>query len=102
MTEPQPPTDRVSDLFDEGDEQTSPRETEHISPEGATAARRGGGLKPGQRVNTDFVILRQLGRGSFARVYLAQQVSLDRQVALKVSDSPTRGEATTLAGLEHD
>src|SRR5262249_39410569 len=48
-----------------------------------------------------FEILGTLGRGSFATVYLARQVSLDRQVALKVS--PDRGhEARTLAGLEHD
>src|SRR4051794_24839693 len=33
----------------------------------------------------DFAILRRLGRGSFAEVYLARQVSLGRLVALKVS-----------------
>jgi serine/threonine protein kinase len=49
----------------------------------------------------DFDILGVLGAGSFARVYLARQRSLDRQVALKVSAN--RGtEARTLASLEHD
>jgi serine/threonine protein kinase len=55
---------------------------------------------PGQRVD-DFELLVLLGTGSFARVFLARQVSLDRQVALKVSLN--RGqEARTLASLEHD
>jgi serine/threonine protein kinase len=49
----------------------------------------------------DFVLLRLLGSGSFARVFLARQVSLERLVALKVSVN--RGqEARTLACLEHD
>src|SRR5438128_1663726 len=33
----------------------------------------------------DFETLSVLGRGGFATVYLARQISLDRQVALKVS-----------------
>ena len=54
----------------------------------------------GQKLD-DFELLRVLGAGSFARVYLARQMSLGRQVALKVSVN--RGnEARTLAGLEHD
>jgi serine/threonine protein kinase len=49
----------------------------------------------------DFELLRVLGEGSFGRVYLARQVSLDRQVAVKISAN--RGsEARTLASLEHD
>src|SRR4051812_15193459 len=49
----------------------------------------------------DFKLLRLLGQGSFAKVFLARQISLDRQVALKVSAN--RGsEARTLASLEHD
>jgi len=50
----------------------------------------------------DFILQRELGRGGFARVYLAHQVSLDRRVALKLSQQPSRGEGQTLAGLEHD
>jgi serine/threonine protein kinase len=54
----------------------------------------------GQRLD-DFELLRLIGTGSFAKVFLAHQVSLDRQVALKVSLN--RGhEARTLASLEHD
>src|SRR4051794_19657296 len=55
---------------------------------------------PGQRLH-DFELLKILGTGAFARVFLAHQVSLDRHVALKVSYN--RGqEARTLASLEHD
>lgn len=49
----------------------------------------------------DFELLRELGRGGFGTVFLAQQLSLSRKVALKVS--PNRGhEAKTLASLEHN
>lgn len=56
---------------------------------------------PPQRIG-DFLLLRELGRGGFARVYLAHQVSLDRRVALKIARQPSRGEGQALAGLEHD
>ena len=56
-------------------------------------------LVTGQRVD-DYEILRLLGSGGFARVYLARQLSLERLVALKVSAGPA-GEARTLARLEH-
>ena len=48
-----------------------------------------------------FELLRELGRGSFACVFLARQTALDRLVALKVSANMGQ-EARTLAGLEHD
>src|SRR5262249_4326106 len=49
----------------------------------------------------DFELIRVLGSGSFAKVFLPRQLSLDRQVALKISAN--RGsEAKTLASLEHD
>jgi serine/threonine protein kinase len=55
---------------------------------------------PGHRLG-DFELLAVLGTGSFATVFLARQLSLGRQVALKVSAN--RGqEARTLASLEHD
>jgi serine/threonine protein kinase len=57
-------------------------------------------LKVGERVD-DFEILRLLGEGSFARVFLARQVSLSRLVALKVS-TEQGCEGRTLAQLEHE
>ena len=56
-------------------------------------------LQPGDRVD-DFELLTQLGRGAFAQVFLARQVSMERLVALKISDH--RGsEPQTLAQLDH-
>jgi serine/threonine protein kinase len=48
----------------------------------------------------DFVVLKQLGQGAFARVYLARQVSMHRLVALKAT---TRGseEPQALSKLDH-
>src|SRR4029079_13303525 len=45
-------------------------------------------------------IVRMLGRGAFGIVYLARQISLDRQVALKVS-ADRGSEGRTMARLEH-
>jgi serine/threonine protein kinase len=56
--------------------------------------------KPGQQIG-DFELLRVLGQGSFGKVFLARQVSLDRQVALKVTAN-WGCEARTLARLEHE
>src|SRR5205085_166227 len=55
---------------------------------------------PGQ-VLGDFELLEVLGSGSFATVYLARQISLGRQVALKVATNQD-SEARTLASLEHE
>lgn len=48
----------------------------------------------------DFRLVRELGRGAFAHVYLAHQESMQRLVALKVSHG-TGGESQTLARLDH-
>ena len=66
------------------------------APGQADAAR----LVPGQELG-DFRIVEVLGTGSFATVYLAVQLSLGRQVALKVAVSHD-SEARTLASLEHE
>jgi eukaryotic-like serine/threonine-protein kinase len=61
--------------------------------------RRPQALAPGDEID-DFEIVRMLGRGAFGHVYLARQLSLDREVALKVSAN--RGsEGRTMARLEH-
>ncbi len=49
----------------------------------------------------DFELLAILGEGAFGKVFLAQQVSLARQVALKITAN-RGGEARTMASLEHD
>lgn len=59
-----------------------------------------GEMQPGDQID-DFDLLLLLGKGAFARVFLARQNSMQRLVALKVSAD--RGdEAQTLAQLDHD
>jgi serine/threonine protein kinase len=53
----------------------------------------------GERVE-DFQLLALLGQGAFAKVFLARQESLGRQVALKISANQG-AEARTMASLEH-
>ena len=57
------------------------------------------GLSPGERVD-DFQLLTHLGEGTFATVFLARQLSLERLVALKIS-TQTNNESQTLAQLDH-
>ncbi len=57
-------------------------------------------LEAGTRIE-DFDLVLELGRGAFAKVFLARQRSMQRLVALKVSAN--RGtEPQTLAQLDHD
>jgi eukaryotic-like serine/threonine-protein kinase len=56
-------------------------------------------IQPGDRLD-DFQILNELGQGAFARVFLAQQISMQRFVALKVSDQKS-DESPVLAQLDH-
>jgi serine/threonine protein kinase/Tfp pilus assembly protein PilF len=51
-----------------------------------------GGLKPGVKLGT-YQIDRPLGRGGMGLVFLAQDTTLHRHVALKVLDSPADGES---------
>ena len=58
------------------------------------------GVEPGTTVD-DFELMLSLGKGAFAKVFLARQKSMQRLVAVKVSaDSGT--EPQTLAQLDHD
>lgn len=56
-------------------------------------------LEVGQQID-DFDLLTRLGRGAFATVFLARQVSMQRLVALKVSANKSH-EPQTLAQLDH-
>ena len=56
-------------------------------------------LSPGDIVS-DFELLRELGRGAFASVFLARQKSMQRLVAVKLSSDHGR-EPQTLARLDH-
>ena len=57
-------------------------------------------IAPGGRID-DFDLLTLLGKGAFARVFLARQRSMQRLVALKISGDTGR-EPQTLAQLDHD
>ncbi len=56
-------------------------------------------IQPGQTLD-DFELQYELGRGAFGRVYLAKQISMQRQVALKIS-ADKGNEPQTLAQLDH-
>lgn len=57
-------------------------------------------FQPGDTVD-DFELLTLLGKGAFAKVYQARQNSMQRIVALKVSEDSS-DEPQTLAQLDHD
>jgi len=50
----------------------------------------------------DFRLLRRLGRGAMAEVYLAEQQKLRRQVALKVLKANLAGDATYVARFQNE
>ncbi|MFN0021655.1 MAG: serine/threonine-protein kinase [Pirellulaceae bacterium] len=55
--------------------------------------------KAGEKID-DFELLSELGKGAFASVFLARQVSMQRLVALKIS-AEKGSEPQTLAQLDH-
>lgn len=56
-------------------------------------------FRAGERID-DFELQTELGRGAFARVFLARQISMQRIVALKLSTQRS-SEPETLAQLDH-
>ena len=50
----------------------------------------------------DFYVLRRLGRGAMAEVYLAQQLSLGRQVALKVLNAELARDPNYVRRFHHE
>jgi serine/threonine-protein kinase len=50
----------------------------------------------------DFYVLRRLGRGAMAEVYLAQQLSLGRQVALKVLNADLAQDPNYVRRFHHE
>jgi tRNA A-37 threonylcarbamoyl transferase component Bud32 len=50
----------------------------------------------------DFFVLRRLGRGAMAEVYLAQQLSLGRQVALKVLNEELARDPNYVRRFDHE
>jgi serine/threonine protein kinase len=70
------------------------------SPASARLGPKPERLAIGSRLD-DFEILAELGEGAFGFVYLARQISLARNIALKVTH-PIGSEARTMAMLEHD
>jgi serine/threonine-protein kinase len=50
----------------------------------------------------DYQVLRRLGRGAMAEVYLAEQRSLTRQVALKVLNAQLAGDPSYVERFQHE
>lgn len=55
----------------------------------------------GQQIG-DYQVLRRVGRGAMADVYLAEQLSLGRQVALKVLKVDLASDATYVSRFQHE
>ena len=70
-----------------------------ITPETAPVAPESSSFRPGSQID-DFEIIQMLGKGAFAEVYLARQMSMARLVALKISDG-TGDEPQALAQFDH-
>ncbi|TWU03137.1 serine/threonine-protein kinase [Neorhodopirellula pilleata] len=92
----------LSDHFKRFADAESPREiasNDHDTDEQVARDAIIHAMQPGE-VMDDFEIIRRLGKGSFASVYLARQQSMARLVALKLSRR--RGnESRTLAKFDH-
>jgi serine/threonine protein kinase len=80
-----------------GDDPTTLRTVPTCAPKGKMRIDT---IKEGQSLD-EFELLRLLGKGSFARVYLAWQKSMHRLVGLKVSNAQGGVEPQALAQLDH-
>jgi eukaryotic-like serine/threonine-protein kinase len=88
----------------------SQTDSTHQDPAGPSAATQEGGVRSGRTLG-EFRLLRKLGQGGMAEVWLAEQVSLARQVAVKLlrpqlMQDPSyvarfQREATSAGGLNH-
>ncbi|HSG71987.1 MAG TPA: serine/threonine-protein kinase, partial [Planctomycetaceae bacterium] len=75
---------------------------EFESPDASTSLHKNGiraRFEAGQTLD-DFDLLMPLGEGAFAQVFLARQISMQRLVALKISEAKGE-EHKTLAQLDH-
>lgn len=99
-TESRPDLQHEALCFLEGEPGASSFLESPIGPEAAFAILNED-LKEGEEIS-DFLIKKEIGRGAFATVYLAQQKSLDREVALKVTRFHQGDEARTIAKMEHE
>ena len=62
-----------------------------------------GGMGPGARVGDDrYEIVSHLGKGGMGSVYLAQDLRLDRQVAVKVLNEDLLGHQSARARMERE
>ncbi|MDV7246160.1 MULTISPECIES: serine/threonine-protein kinase [Rhodococcus] len=93
--------DELEELLSTGEyHSTSIHHREHTSAAPPPRSMELGDLDVGQRVD-DFDLMTVLGRGAFARVFLARQRSMQRLVAVKISEDHGT-EPQTLAQFDHD
>jgi tetratricopeptide (TPR) repeat protein len=85
-------------------------ETEGLTVAGGRISQpRSGSIEPGDIVNERFLIVREVGRGGMATVYLGKDLEDGREIALKVMHSRLTGSAkqrftrefSTIASLRH-
>jgi serine/threonine-protein kinase len=62
----------------------------------------GGDIDLTGRTLTDFRVLRHLGHGGMGQVYLAEQISLKRKVALKILRPELAADPTSLQRFQHE
>jgi serine/threonine protein kinase len=72
------------------------------TPSRGTSSVRPTTLGPGQHLGARFRILRRLGRGSMATVYLALDLQARREVALKLIDAHLADDPRVLARAERE